>query len=114
IFSKRNKSVFYAHNLKYDMSFILSYLFTKHKNNFEIIRQLLIPETKAIFSISIRFRNKTIVFKDSLPLFTTSLDNVLKSFTNFRKGETPIYKNIEDIEYSEYNKEYCKIDTVGL
>src|SRR5699024_178258 len=114
IFSKRNKSVFYAHNLKYDMSFILSYLFKHHKDEFLITRKLVLQQTKAIISISINFMNKTMTFRDSLVLFSTSLDNVLRAYTNLEKGVTPIYKTMQDVEYSEYNINYCKIDTYGL
>lgn len=116
IFSYKNGSVFYAHNLKYDISFILSYLFKNFKEgeDFIINRNLIMPMTKSFISITIIFNGKKIIFKDSFTLFTAPLAAVMKAYTTLEKGETPLFDYADDIEITEDIVIYSKVDSLAL
>lgn len=108
-------TVYYVHNLTYDISFILSYIMKNYdENQYKIERALIMPFTKSYITITITLLGKKIVFKDSLVLFSAPLAKVLESYTDLKKGETPIYKNLEDVVIDDYCLEYSKIDALGL
>lgn len=115
IFKRPKGSVFFAHNLKYDISFILAYLFKHHRNEFTIRDQIIQPLTKSFVKLSIVFRGKEIVFRDSMPLFSAPLKKVLEAYTDdLEKGETPLFDYIHQVVIGEYEMKYSKIDVLGL
>lgn len=116
LFSYKSGTVFYFHNLKYDISFILSYLFKHYKEGTDFIlnRHLIMPMTKSFISITIIFKGKRIIFKDSFTLFSAPLAKVMKSYTDLTKGETPLFDYCDDISINEEVVNYCKIDSLAL
>lgn len=114
IFSRPSGSTFYAHNLKYDISFIWSYLFQNHPDDFYISNSIILVETKSCITCSIIFRDVEIKFVDTYPLFTAPLKAVLEAYTDVEKGETPLFDYIEDVEITTYIEKYVKIDALGL
>lgn len=114
IFSRKDKSIFYAHNLKYDISFILAYLFKNYDDEFYISHQIISPLTKAFFEIKIIYNDNEICFRDSLCLFNAPLSKVLESYTDLEKTETPIFDYKKDVRIDSYVLKYSKIDALGL
>lgn len=114
IFSFKNGTTFYAHNLTYDISFVLSWLFQNRKDKFKIVRQVLLPLTKKFFTIEILHNNRRIKFKDTFTLFSAPLSKVLESYTNLEKTKTPIFDYWSDIKLDSYVIKYSKIDALGL
>lgn len=114
IFSCGNKSKFYAHNLKYDISFILCYLFQNFKDEFTITNSIIQDMTKSVVTITISFRGKEIIFIDTFPIFSAPLKQVMQAFTDMKKGETPLFDYIEDVKITDYEIDYCKADSLGL
>ena len=114
IFSRGNGSKFYAHNLKYDISFIICYLFQNFKGQFEITDSIIQDLTKSVVTMKIKFRGKTMTFIDTVPIFSAPLAAVMKAFTDMEKGETPLFDYIEDVKITDYEIEYCKGDALGL
>lgn len=114
IFSRGNKSKFYAHNLKYDISFVLCYLFQNFKGQFTVTNSIIQELTKSVVTMTIAFRGKEITFIDTLPIFSAPLKSVMAAFTDMEKGETPLFDYIEDVKVTDYEIEYCKGDALGL
>lgn len=114
IFTREDGSVFYAHNLKYDFSFIYCHLAKHHAGEFECTSLIVNEVSKSIFTVKVTFRGVTTRFVDSFPLFSTSLDNVLKSFTDLQKGETPVYRTLSDVVITEKEIDYVRTDAIGL
>lgn len=114
IFTRANKSVFFAHNLKYDISFVLCYLFQKHAGEFEVEHSIVQDMTKSVMCATIKFMGRTIKFIDTVPIFSTSLDAVLKAFTDMEKGETPLFDYAKDVVVTQDIIDYCITDSLGL
>lgn len=114
IFTRGNKRKFYAHNLKYDISFILCYLFQNHKGKFEVTHSIIQDLTKSVVTMTIQFMGNEVTFIDTVPIFSAPLAQVLKAFTKRTKGETPLFDYIEDVKVTDYEIEYCKTDALGL
>lgn len=114
IFSRGTGSKFYAHNLKYDISFVLCYLFQNHANEFEVTNSIVQEMTKSVVTMEIVFRGKRMTFIDTLPIFSAPLSKVMEAFTDMKKGETPLFDYIEDVKVTDYEIEYCKADALGL
>lgn len=114
IFTRSKGVKFYAHNLKYDISFILCYLFQNHAGEFEIKRSIIQDLTKSVVTMEIEFRGRSIKFIDTLPIFSAPLSSVLKAFTDLEKGETPIFDYIEDVKITQGIIDYCITDALGL
>lgn len=114
IFSRGTGSRFYAHNLKYDWSFIACYLLKNHAGEFEITKSIIQDLTKSVVTVEVKFRGKTMTFIDTVPIFSAPLASVLKAFTDEEKGETPLFDYIEDVVITEKEIDYCKVDALGL
>lgn len=114
IFSRETGSVFYAHNLKYDISFIECYLFQKFPEEFTIQNAIIQELTKSVITLSITFRGVTIKFIDTVPIFSAPLKKVLHAYTDMEKGETPLYPTLEAVNLTQGDIDYCITDTVGL
>lgn len=114
IFNSKSGTTFFAHHLKYDLSFIESYLFIHHRGQFTIEKRVMMPFTKQIFMVEIIFNGVKIKFRDTACLFNAPLKNVLESYTDFEKTETPLFDYLEDVEITDYVIKYSKIDSLGL
>ena len=114
IFSPRHKDHrFYAHNLSYDISFIWAWL-RDNANNFEI-KNVISPLMGGCMYCAIAYKGTTIHFYDTVPKFGgANLDSVISTYTDLKKGVTPIYETMGDVVIDDYNEEYCKIDALGL
>lgn len=113
IFSLRDKSVIFFHNLTYDASFILSYIL-RECPDIVVTNSIIIGITHNYVRLTLKGRGKTITLRDSYCLFNAPLDDVLVAYTSFKKGVTPLYKTIEDIEFNDELDRYQRIDAIGL
>lgn len=112
IFSLPNKCTIFFHNLNYDASFILSHLL---RDKLGEVKECVIGDMNHnYFKIVITNGNKDITLRDSYCLFNAKLSSVLKAYTKFKKLNTPLFKTVDDIEFSQELDEYQRIDVCGL
>lgn len=114
LFSLKNNSILYAHNLSHDISFILCYLFKYKRDRFTITNSVIMPLTKSYLQIEIVYNGKKLEFRDSFILFSAQLSDVLKAYTDLEKTETPLFDYVEDVIIDSYVVKYSKIDVYGL
>ncbi|MBX4335933.1 hypothetical protein [Bartonella raoultii] len=87
--------------------------FNKENSIVPKFKDFIMPNDKILKS-TLSFGYKKINLIDSLPLFSTSLKNIMETFTDLKKGETPLFKNIDDVIIKEKDIDYCLNDSIGL
>ena len=81
-----DKSIIYFHNLKFDGEFLFYYLFEngfRWTDDKELVHKefkTLITRERAFYSLTIKWKAKTIVFYDSLKIIPFSVKQISKSF----------------------------------
>lgn len=112
MFNCDNNSIFYAHNLTYDYSLIKNFIEINGLNITTTER--IIAGINRIIKVTMKQGNKRIELRDSYVLFMSSLDQVMKSYTDLKKGETPLFETFDNVIINEDIIEYAKNDAIGL
>lgn len=116
IFSKKSYTTFFAHNLSHDFSYIYSFLCQHYGGEFSVDydNTIILDVGHDIKKITLMFRGKKFIFRDTFALFTASLDRVMKDYTDVVKGETPLFSHIEDVIITDDIRDYVDNDVYGL
>lgn len=116
MFSKKSYTTFFAHNLSHDFSYICSFLYQHYEGEFSIDydNTVILDVGHDIKKITVVFRNKKFIFRDTFSLFTASLDRVMRDYTDVVKGETPLFSHIEDVVIDDEIRDYVDNDVYGL
>lgn len=108
---------FYAHNGgKFDLVLLLRDVLSQD-SEIEIIGRKMVELNNSFIGLSIKYKNKTIHFKDSYRMFQSSLKAITRDMkVNTPKGEIDhnLITATSYIGYAKEIKEYHRADCVGL
>lgn len=122
LFKNYNKSKCYFHNLKFDGSFILSYLLNNGYEWCENVKDselkkcfsCIISDMNVYYSITVKNGNKKLTFLDSLKILNYSVSSIAESFNLYEKKGKIDYKAFRPLGYKANKEEveYIHNDTL--
>ena len=109
-------SILYAHNLKFDYSYIFNYLKTHEKYKKVEIQEMITGIDKRVRRIRLKTKENIIELRDSFAIFSRPLNDVMKGWnkTYTGKDQSIIYYEHVPEKISDQMMQYFKVDILGL
>lgn len=109
-------SVLFAHNLKFDYSYIFSYIKTHRKYDKLKIVEMITGIDKRVRRVRIYNKNNMVELRDSFAIFSRPLNDVMRGWNKIYTGKDQTIEYYEHVPetVSEKMLNYFKVDILGL